>query len=82
MLYGNAVDFIMSQAPKVRGGHICFSADSIGVGARLLLPRISLEPVGGISPNLHGYIIGTSLRAVQILVTLTPFSRSQEVKEG
>ena len=39
---------------------------------------ISLEPMGGIPPNLQGYIIGTSLRANKIVVTLISFSRSQE----
>ena len=43
-----------------------------------LAPTISLEPVDGIPPNLPGYIIGTNLRADQVLVTLTPFSSSQE----
>ena len=46
-------------------GDLGFSADPVGVGVDvpLLVPTVSLEPVGGISPNLHGYIIGTSLRA-------------------
>ena len=30
-------------------------------------------------PYLHGYIVGTSQRADYVLVTLTPFSRSQEI---
>ena len=49
---------------KVRG-HIGFSADSVsvGVGVPLFVPTISLEQVGEISPYLHRYIIGTSLRA-------------------
>ena len=43
-----------------------------------LVCTISLKAIDGISPNLHGYIIGTSLRVDLILVTLTSFSRSQE----
>ena len=43
------------------------------------VPTISLEPVDGIPPNLSGYIIGTSLRAALVLVTLTSFSRSQDL---
>ena len=39
---------------------------------------ISLESVDEIPPNLPGYIIGPSLRADKILVTLTLFSRSKE----
>ena len=44
------------------GGHIGFSVDpvDIGIGIPLLVPMISLEPMGEISPNLHGYIIRTS----------------------
>ena len=53
---------------KVTGGHKW----------QFLVPTISLEPMDGISPNLHGYINGTSLRAEYILVTLTSFSRSLE----
>ena len=34
---------------------------------------VSLELVGGISPNLHRYINVMSLRADLNLVTLTPF---------
>ena len=43
-----------------------------------LVPMISLELIVGISPNLHGFIIGRSLKADKILVILTSFSRSQE----
>ena len=57
--------------------HTGFSADPVGIP--LLVCMISLESVCGISPNLHGYIIRTSLRAGVILMTLTSFSRSQEV---
>ena len=47
------------------GAHIGFSGDPIGicVGVLLLVPVVSIEPVGGSSPNLHGYIIRASLRA-------------------
>ena len=31
---------------------------------------ISLETVGGISPSLHGYIVGASLRASQNLMVM------------
>ena len=68
----------MSSPTKVRGD-IDFIVDPICV--TLLVPKISLELVAGISPNLHGYIVGTSLRADQILVTLTSIFKSQEVKE-
>ena len=50
--------------PKVRAGggvHTGSSVDPIGVP--LFVCMISLEPVYGISLNLHGYIIRTSLRA-------------------
>ena len=43
-----------------------------------IVPMISHEPVDGILPNLPGYIIGASLRADYVLVTLTLLSRSQE----
>ena len=39
---------------------------------------IPVEPMFGISPNLHGYIIETNLRVDKVLVTLTLFSRSLE----
>ena len=60
------INIIMSPT-KCEEGHIGFSADPVGVGARVgvteLVPTVSLEPVDGIPPNLPGYIIGTSLRA-------------------
>ena len=62
----------------MRGGHIVFSADPVGVPLRVYVPMIFLEPMGGISPNLHGYLIRISLRADLISVTLTLFLRSQE----
>ena len=34
-----------------------------------------MEVADGMSPDLHGYIIGTRLRVEKILVTLTSFSR-------
>ena len=50
---------------KGEGGHINFSADP---GRRRrrdsLVSTIFLESMGGILPNLHGYIIGTSQRVV------------------
>ena len=39
---------------------------------------MSHEPVDGIPPNLPEYIIGASLRADYVLVTLTSLSDSQE----
>ena len=36
---------------------------------------LSLEQMSGISPNLQGYMVGTSLGADKIFVTLTSFSR-------
>ena len=62
----------MSPPPQVKEGHTGF-----GVDVPLLVCRISLEPVCGISPNLQGYIVGTNSRADLILVTLTSFSKSQ-----
>ena len=60
-------------------GHISFSADP---GRRRqrdsLVSTISLESMGGILPDLHRYIIRTSQRADLVLVTLTPFTKSQE----
>ena len=50
-------------------GHTGFSMAPIGVSNHagiwvpVLAPMISFEPIGEISSNLHGYIIGTSLRA-------------------
>ena len=51
----------MSPA-KGKGGHIGFSADPVcaGVSVPFLVAEIYLEPI---SPNLHGYISRTSLRA-------------------
>ena len=34
--------------------------------------------MNGMPPNLHGYIIGTSIKVDEILATLTSFSGSQE----
>ena len=48
-------------------GHIGFSADPVGVGVPLLVPTISLERMGGLSLNLYGYIVGTSLRFFFVL---------------
>ena len=36
-----------------------------------------LEQMNGYSSDLNGYIIVTRLRHIKVLVTLTPFSRSQ-----
>ena len=49
-------------------GYIGFTEDAVGVP--LLVCMISLEPASGFSPNVHGYIIRTSLRAGQSLVNL------------
>ena len=70
---------------KVRGRGILVSVRVPLVSASashffylLLLP---LEPVGRISLNMYGYIIGTSLRADKLLVTLTLFfKRSKMLK--
>ena len=40
------------------------------------VPTISFDPVDGFSSNLHRYINVASLRAYEILVTTTSFSRS------
>ena len=40
---------------------------------------ITFEPVDGFSPNLHRYIIVTSLRTDYILVTLTSFKGHNHV---
>ena len=51
---------------KGEGAHISFSADPGRRRRRWrdsLISTISLESMGGILPDLHGYIIGTSQRA-------------------
>ena len=53
-------------------------ASAPALAQQILVPTISLEPVDGIPPYLPVYIIGTSLRADKVLVTLTLFSRSQD----
>ena len=45
---------------------------------QIVAVMVSLETVNGIPANLHGHIIGTSLRVCQILVTLASFSKAQE----
>ena len=59
--------FIMSPPPpKLRGGHISFSADPGRRGQRRLdslVFTISFESMSDILPDLHGYIIGKSQRA-------------------
>ena len=46
---------------KISRGHIRFSADPGRWRQRdSLVSTISLESIGRILPNLHGYIIGTS----------------------
>ena len=62
--------------PKVKG-NILVSVRIPGIGVSVCMHHF-LESVGGISPDLHGYITGTSDRADSVLMTLTPFSRSQE----
>ena len=50
--------------PKVSGGHISFSADLERRRRRdKFVAILFLESVGGILPDLHGYIPGTSQRA-------------------
>ena len=54
--------FVMSPTKGVCvGGHISFSADP-GRRRDSLVSIISLESMGGILPDLHGYIIWTSQR--------------------
>ena len=52
---------------KGKGGQTGISADTVvggvHVGVPLLVPSISLELMGVISLNLHGYITGYNLRA-------------------
>ena len=45
-----------------------------------LVSVINIESVDGFSPNLHRYIIVSSLIADYILVTLASFSRSKSCK--
>ena len=79
--FPNQYLFLLCPPTKGDGGHISFSAYP---GRRRLRRRdslvstISLESMGGILPDLHGYIIETSQRADSVLMTLTLFSRSQE----
>ena len=55
--------FIMSPTKGERG-HISFSVDPVCRRQRdKFVSTIFLESVGGILPDLHGYIIGTSQRA-------------------
>ena len=49
-------------SPKVRGGHISFSSDPVRRRDMFVSTKF-LESVGGILPDLHGYITGTSQRA-------------------
>ena len=71
----------MSPPLKVRGDilvSVWIPLESASVSAtasscQIILPMISLEPVDGTQPNLLGYMIGTSLRADYVLVTLTLF---------
>ena len=59
-------------APTKGEGDILVSVRiSLALATQILVPTIPLESVSGILPNLQGYIIRTSLRADQILVTLT-----------
>ena len=58
------------------GGTYWFQCESRASAGQILVCMISLESMDGMSPNLHGYIIGTSLRVDTILVTLTVFSKS------
>ena len=74
----------MSPTKGERGGEdilVSVLIPDVDVGVTVCIHHITrfLESVGGILPYLHGYIIGTSQRAGLVLVTLTPFSRSQEV---
>ena len=54
----NAATIVFMLPPtRGEGGHTGFGADPVcvGVGVPFLVPTISLEPMSGISPNLHGY---------------------------
>ena len=56
----------MSPPTKGEGGHISFSEDPAHRRRRQrdsLVSTISLESMGGILLDLHGYIIGISQRA-------------------
>ena len=56
-----------------------FSFSASPLTCQILVPTISLELVDGIPPHLPGYITWTSLKVDQVSVTLTSFSRSQEL---
>ena len=58
-------------------GDILVSVRIPGVGVTVCMHHF-LESMGGILPDVHGYMIGTSERADSVLVTLTPFPMSQE----
>ena len=57
--------FPYNYVPHTEGerGHISFSADP-GRRRDKFVSTIFLESVGGILPDLHGYITGTNQRAV------------------
>ena len=68
-------DYIFDPIFKVTGGLrqlilLCWFSVTIFVCV------ISLEPMVGILPNLHGYIMETSLRVDKILGTLNHFKRA------
>ena len=73
--------------PKVRGYilvsdpiGVCVGVGSgVGVGMTYSCTHDISGTSNVIPPNLHGYVIGTSLRADKILVTFARFSRSQAV---
>ena len=56
------VGILVCPPTKGEGVHISFSADPWR-RRDSLVSTISLESMGGILPDLHGYIIGTSQRA-------------------
>ena len=54
------------------------SVSALAPARKILVPTKSLEPDDGIPPNMPGCIIGISIRADKVLVSLTLYSRSQE----
>lgn len=58
--------------PHQRWGVHCFQCRSQWYW-HLYVCTISLEPIGGLSHNVHWYVIGTGLRTDKVLMTFTHF---------